>query len=135
MDLVFLDTNVLLRHLLADVAEQSERATATIEKIERRELRVRLADTVIFEAVFTLGRTYRQPREKIREALLALLELPGMVLPGKRMFRRAFDLYVDLNIPFADAYHAALMERLEISQVLSFDKDFDRVPGVGRIEP
>jgi predicted nucleic acid-binding protein len=135
VDLVFLDTNVLLRHLLGDIPEQSARATAMIERIERLELRARLADTVIFETVFTLSRTYRQPREKIREALVALLGLRGMVLPGKRIFRRAFDLYVDLNLPFADAYHAALMERLEIRQVVSFDKDFDRVPGLERIEP
>jgi predicted nucleic acid-binding protein len=49
--------------------------------------------------------------------------------------RRAFDFYVDLNMQFGDAYHAALTERLQLTQVLSFDRDFDRVAGLERIEP
>jgi hypothetical protein len=37
---------------------------------------------VIFETVFTLQRVYRQAA--IGDALLPLLELPGIMLPGKR---------------------------------------------------
>ena len=58
--LPFLDTNVLLRHLRADNAEHSPRATAYLERIEREELKVRTADTVIFETAFTLERTYHR---------------------------------------------------------------------------
>jgi predicted nucleic acid-binding protein len=124
-----------LRHLLGDHADHSPRATALIAKIEQGALRVRTADTVIFETVFTLERTYRQPKALIRDAVLALVELSGVELPGKRMLRRVFELYVDLNLPFADAYHAALMERHGLDQILSYDRDFDRIPGVKRIEP
>jgi predicted nucleic acid-binding protein len=131
----FLDTNILLRHLLGDHPQQSPRATSLIAMIERGEQRVITSELVVFEAVFTLARTYKQPPDRIREALLAILELPGIQLPGKRGLRRAFDLYVDLNQPFADAYHAAFMERLGIDQVLSFDRDFDRVLGIERLEP
>ena len=46
-----------------------------------------------------------------------------------------FDLYVDQNLPFADAYHAVLMERLKLVEIVSFDADFDRVPGIRRVEP
>jgi len=134
MDL-FLDTNVLLRHLLQDEPGQSARATAFLKRVERGELQVRLADTVIFEAVFTLQRQYRQPKDKIRNALLPLLELPGIVLPGKRRFRKVFDLYVERNLPFADAYHATLMEHLGLSEIATFDSDFDRIPGIRRVTP
>ncbi|HWU40992.1 MAG TPA: PIN domain-containing protein [Candidatus Acidoferrum sp.] len=64
-----------------------------------------------------------------------LLGLPGVSLPHKARFRRAFDLYVNLNIPFADAYHFTLMADLGLSTIYSFDEDFDRVPGVTRVEP
>ena len=47
----------------------------------------------------------------------------------------AFDLYVRLRLPFADAYYAALMQRRGIQEIISFDKDFDRIPGVTRREP
>src|SRR5450756_869514 len=110
MAVQFLDTNILLRHLLGDHPAQSPRATAYFRRIEDGELKARISDTVVFETVFTLQRHYRQPKAKIREALAPLIELPGIVLPGKTRFRRVFELYVDFNLPFADAYHAALME-------------------------
>jgi predicted nucleic acid-binding protein len=135
MALPFLDTNILLRHLLQDVPEQSTRASAYIRRIEQGAQRVRLADTVIFEAVFTLQRTYRVPRAEIAAALLPLIELPGVVLPGKRRFRTAFAHYVDRNIAFGDAYHAALMQSLRLVEIVTFDRELDRVPGITRLEP
>ncbi|MCC7352827.1 MAG: hypothetical protein IT330_03645, partial [Anaerolineae bacterium] len=67
MALPFLDTNVLLRHLLGDPPQLSSRATAFLARVERGEVRVCTADTVIFETVFTLQRYYRQPKVKIRD--------------------------------------------------------------------
>lgn len=131
----FLDTNVLLRHLLQDHPDQSPRATAFLGRIEAGEVKVRISDTIVFETVFTLQRYYKQSKADIRENLLPLIELPGIVLPGKRRSRTAFDLYVDLNLPFADAYHAALMQSLGLSEIISFDEDFDRTPGITRQEP
>ena len=54
--LPFLDANIILRHLLQDLPDQSPRATAFIRRIEAGELTVRTTDTVIFEAVFVLER-------------------------------------------------------------------------------
>lgn len=131
----FLDTNILLRHLLADHPEQSPKATAFLGRIERGELQVHTADTVIFETVFALQHHYGQPKASIQEALLPLIELPGIILPGKRRFRKVFTLYADLNLPFADAYHAVLMEHLRLDQIVTFDRDFNRIPGITRLEP
>jgi predicted nucleic acid-binding protein len=135
MALPFLDTNILLRHLLADEPDQSPRATAYLESIERGERRVRTADTVVFEAVYVLQKTYSVPRVEVRDKLLALVDLPGVVLPGKRRLHRVFNLYVDLNLSFADAYHAVLMDRLHLTEIITYDRGFDRVPGVLRQEP
>lgn len=131
----FLDTNILLRHLLQDDTEQSPRASAYLARIENGELRVRSADTVVFESVYVLQRVYQVPREEIRDKFLPLIELPGIELPGKRHLRRVFDLYVDTNISFADAYHAVLMKRLGISEIVTYDRGFDRIPGISRVEP
>ncbi|HWE63288.1 MAG TPA: PIN domain-containing protein [Chloroflexota bacterium] len=133
--LPFLDTNILLRHLLQDVPEQSSRASAYIRQVAQGTQKVRIAATVIFETVFTLQRSYHVPKQDIAAALLPLLELPGIVLPGKRLFRVAFEYYANLNISFADAYHAALMKQLKLTDVVTFDRDFNRVPGITRIEP
>ncbi len=135
MGLPFLDTNIFLRHLRQDHPEFSPRVTAYLERIERGEFKVRTADTVIFETVFTLERFYRQPKAAIRDAFLPLIELSGIVLPGKRRLRKVFDIYVDYNISFADAYHAVLMEQLRLKEIVSFDREFDKLPAIQRVEP
>ena len=66
---------------------------------------------------------------------LLLLELPGIVLPGKRGYRRVFELYVEANLPFADAYHAVLMEQLNLTEIVTFDTDFDHIEGITRTQP
>ena len=35
----------------------------------------------------------------------------------------------------ADAYYAALMERLKLTEIVTFDADFHWVPGITRVEP
>ncbi len=132
---VFIDANVFIRHLTQDHSDHSPKATAFLARIERGELRARSADTVIFETVFTLERYYRETKPVIRDALVSLIELPGILLPGKQRLRRAFELYADRNMSFGDASHVALMEQYGMSEIASFDRDFDRVPGITRVEP
>jgi len=135
MALPFVDTNVFLRHLRDDHPDFSPRATAYLARVERGELRVRISDTVVFETVYTLERFYKVPKHDIRSALLPLIALPGIVLPGKRWLDNVFSYYVDYNIPFADAYHAVQVERFQLAQIVSFDRDYDKIPGMQRVEP
>ena len=135
MALPFLDTNVFLRHLLHDHPEQSPRATAFFSRIEQGEIGVRTLETVIFETVFTLERRLRHSKSAVRDNVLPLLRLPGISLTRKAMFSEVFDLYVSLNISIVDAYHAVSMRRLGLTDIVTFDKDFDRIPGIRRIEP
>lgn len=130
----FLDTNIVIRHLTGDHPQHSPLATAIIGRIERGDLVARTSATVLFEAVFLLERTYRMARARIAAEVLDLLQMPGIVLPGKAMYQRVFDLYVNSRLGFADSYHVALMERLEITEIFSFDTDFDRVSGISRRE-
>src|SRR5918999_6323477 len=120
MTLMFLDTNILLHHFLQDDPDHSPKASAFLKRIEEGSVKVRTADTVIFETVFTLQKAYRQPKAAIRDALLPLIELSGIVLPSKRRFRKVFTLYVEQNLPFADAYHAVLMEQLHLTEIVTF---------------
>ena len=131
----FLDSNVILRHLLADHPIQSPKATNFLSKIENGEISVHISDTVVFEIVFTLERYYKKPKVAIKQALLPLLELPNIFLPGIARYQEAFDLYVGLNLPFADAFHAVLASRLASREIISYDKHYDRVSKIKRREP
>ena len=135
MPLPFLDSNILLCHFHGNHPEHSPKSTVLLDRIERGELEAQLSDMVIVETVFTLERSYKISKTQIRDAMLALLSLPGIVLPGKRRYARIFDLYVDPNLPFGDAYIVAEMEHFGATELYSFDKEFNRVPGITRLEP
>src|SRR5262245_12406273 len=133
--LPFLDTNILLRHFTNDHPDHSPRASALLADVEAGATRVRTADSVVFETVFTLQRTYRLPKQRFAELVLPILDLPGVELPGKQHLHTVFDYYARYNVSFIDAYHAVLMKRLKITEILSFDEDFDKLPGITRREP
>ncbi|MCL5961321.1 MAG: PIN domain-containing protein [Chloroflexi bacterium] len=133
--LFFLDTNIVLRHLLRDNEGKATRSKELLARLEQGEVKARTSDIVVAEVVFVLERTYRVPKEEIREHLLPIILFPGLVLPQKRLYLRVFELYVEKNVSFADAYNAALMEKLKITDVASYDFHFDRIEGIRRFEP
>lgn len=58
------------------------------------------------------------------------------MLPGKRSYHQVFELYIgERRLSFADCYHAVVVERYGLRGIVSFDRDFDRVPGLTREEP
>lgn len=137
MTLPFLDSNILLRHLTNDDPDRGQACFALIRALERGELSAWTSELVIAEVVFVLSNknTYNLPRETIRDLLLPLISLPGLKLPHKRLYARIFELYTTLSLDYIDAYHVALMEQRRSTEVLSYDKHFDRVEGIQRREP
>lgn len=135
MRVAFIDANVILRHLLGDHDEHSPRASVFLATVERGDERVYVSALVVSEIVFTLTRHYKRSKREVRDALVSILLLPGVSVDDEEHLLRAFDLYVDENLPFVDAYLASKMLAEGADGIVSFDKDFERVPGVRRIEP
>lgn len=131
----FLDTNVLLRYLTRDDEEKASRALALLTKVERGEEKVVTSAMVIFEAVFTLQKRYGVPRERIQASLGDIISLRGLDLPNKHLYAQALDLYASKNLSFADAFNAAYMQSRQVSEIYSWDTDFDRLEHLSRIEP
>ena len=107
----------------------------SIRKIEQGKIKARTTEAAIFETVYTLQKFYKIPKPVIRDGLLSLIELPGIVLPSQKRMRQTFDLFVDFNLPLADAYHVVVMRQLKLIEIVTFDKEFDRIPDITRLEP
>lgn len=71
----------------------------------------------------------------IRDPLYPLLLLPGLELPHRKTYLRALDFYAVYNVGLEDALMVAHMEREGETDLYSYDRDFDWVPGITRIEP
>jgi predicted nucleic acid-binding protein len=133
----FLDTNILLRYLTGDDEQKAAASFELLLRVERGEENVVTSDLVIFEAVFTLQspRSYGLSRQHIRELMEPVIALRGLRLPRKSLYARAFDLYCNSGVSFADAFNVSYMEARGIDEVYSYDTDFDRVEGIIRVEP
>ena len=133
----FLDANVLLRYVIRDDEEKAQRALALLRRVELGEERVETSLLVFFEVVFTLERTYNVPRAHIYGVLRPVLELSGLSLPGKLLLLETLDRFASSSrkLSFVDLYVALDAQSRGITEIYSWDKDFDRIEGVTRIEP
>ena len=132
-----MDTNVILRFLTSDDAERNARATKLFERVEKGELKVVVPILVIAEAVYVLSspRLYNRSRPEIFGMLSRLLKVPGFKVKSRRTVMKALQLYLTTSLDFEDAYLAVTMLQAGPREIYSFDRDFDKVAGIKRIEP
>lgn len=135
MPLRFLDTNILLRYLTRDDERKAKAALHLLQRIERGEERVITTQAVIFETVFTLQRFYKVPRAEIRDLVLPIVMLRGVQISNKPLYAQAFDLYVAQNISLPDAWNGVFMRARGLTEIYSWDTDFDAMAWLTRIEP
>lgn len=133
----FLDTNILLQHLVREDEQKSVACRELLLRLERGEETAVANDIVIFELVYILQsrRHYGIARSRIRQLVEPLIGLRGLRLPRKSLYARAFDLYCNSSVSFADAFNVSYMEARGIDEVYSYDTDSDRVEGIIRVEP
>jgi predicted nucleic-acid-binding protein len=127
----FVDTNVLVRHLTGDPAEQAARATAFLAAADE----LLLADLVVAELVYVLESFYEQPRERVAELVRAVIGFPAVRVVDEPVLLRALEVYELDRLDFAEAYRAACAEATGVGRVVSFDRALDRLSSVERVEP
>lgn len=135
----FVDTNIFIRYLTQDDPQKAETCFRLFERAKRNEVELTTSESVIAEVVFILSskRLYNLSRQDIRIRLYPIFSLSGLKVPFRKQILRALDLYLLNNIDFEDALSIAIMERQAISEIYSYDEDFDRIQGsaIQRILP
>jgi len=135
----FLDTNVILRYLIRDDDAKAQACYELFRRAQKGEEELTTCEAIVAEAVYVLSSPrlpYRLNHEEIRARLLPILTLRGLKLPHKRVCLRALDLHASsASLDFEDALAVAHMEQRGITEIVSYDRDFDRVAGVRRTEP
>lgn len=128
---MFIDTNILVRHLTGDPADLAARSTKFLET-ERNLL---LTDLVVAETLYVLESFYEAPRVQIAEAIRSLIAFDSIVTVDPALLLRAIEVYEIDRLDFAEAYLVACAESADVGRVASFDRAIDRVKSVKRVEP
>jgi predicted nucleic acid-binding protein len=136
---VMLDVNPIIRLLTQDHPDQSARARVLFERAGRGEFVLHVTEGVVVDVVYILAspRLYNLPRTEIAGRLERFFTLKGLRIPQKRTYQRALELWVTTPQvkDFTDTLLVAQMERLKVTTIASFDRDFDRFPQITRLEP
>lgn len=121
-----IDTNIILRHLLQDIPEQSETATAIINDIEDEKITGLVSILVINELIWILENYYSLKRNIFIPKLIKLLQLNHLKIieAKKEQIAQVLEKMRKKKIDFTDFY---LKEVRQDIPILSFDKDFKRL--------
>jgi uncharacterized protein len=135
----FVDANIFLRHLTGDDPKKAQACFELFQKAQRKEIVVTTSEAVIAEVVYVLEsgkQIYNLTREEIRRRLYPLLSLPGLKLTHRKAYLRALDLYVNYPaLDFEDTLSITQMERQQLAELYSYDRGFDRITSIKRLEP
>lgn len=125
-----LDTNVLVRWLVADDPAQTDRVHQlfTVARDTRETLFV--PDSVMLELEWVLRSRYEFDKTAVVQACTALLETQELEFQGEPALERALYLYRQGTAEFADCLHAGQCESAEKLPLLTFDVKAARLPNV-----
>ncbi|MCK5797386.1 MAG: type II toxin-antitoxin system VapC family toxin [Deltaproteobacteria bacterium] len=117
-----LDTNVLIRYLVEDDADQAARAAALIEKAVQQGEKLFVASIVLCEVVWVLSVAYHRPRSDIVRTLGAILLTAQFVIQDLDLAHRALASYAQGPADFADYLVAEQALRAGCETLATFDK-------------
>lgn len=124
------NTNVLLRFLTQDDAEQGRLARSLMLETLTEKRPGFVSAVVICETAWVLARFYGLSQPETRDALRPLLGAPQLVFGDEPALRIAFDQDADL----ADAIIHEIGRGAGCSETVTFNRRFARLPGVRLLE-
>ena len=117
-----LDTNVLVRWLTDDDANQSAVVASLLEATAKNDARLFVPITVILEIEWVLRSRYRFDKPSVTAALDALMGVTELEFQTQPALEQALWLYKQTGYPdFADCLHVALVSQAGQRPFLTFE--------------
>jgi predicted nucleic acid-binding protein len=132
---LFCDTNILVRLLTNQPLERAEAVHAALDVAARTPLILVLPDVVVAELAYVLTEVYRLSVADAADRIGMILDLAAIEVVDESLLRDTLSIWRAGRLDFTDAYLAALGRGTREAGVLSFDRDFDRVADLFRVDP
>lgn len=131
---LLLDTNILLRFITGEPADQAKEVAGLVAAAEAGKMRLAVLPMVLAEAVFVLTGFYEHPRSKVAEVLSHLISSPGFQNDEPERMLHALRLFGAGKLDFVDCYLAAASIR-EGRTLVSFDRDLAKLHAISVQKP
>ena len=123
-----LDTNVLVRYLVADDKKQFQSAQVLIESADEEDP-LFLSLSVVVELEWVLRSLYSFDKATLITTFNQLLGTRELVFQDEDVVEVAMSLYTDNNSDFADCLHIATAYIYDYAPMNTFDRKAARVSG------
>jgi len=124
-----IDTNVLVRLLIEDDAEQTRRAQRLVLRAAERGETVVVSLLVLIETEWVLRSRYELEREAVHRSLRSLLETRELEFEDEAAVEEALFNYLEGPSGFGDCLIASHNRRLGCTATATFDAKAARTPG------
>ena len=116
-----LDTNIILRYLLNDDEEQSNKSLKIIENNE-----IFIPNEVIVEVIYVLSKTYKFSKTDVNDIVTSLLNEENIIFQNKDIIKVTMSTYVAENLDVIDCmlYAYKICENYDIE---TFDKKLNKL--------
>jgi predicted nucleic-acid-binding protein len=125
-----IDTNVLVRLLVEDHAEQTRRARRLVEAAAEAGEPVVVSLLVLVETEWVLRSRYELGKYDVQNGFRRLLEVPSFRFEGEAAVEEALYLWNESACGFADCLIAAHHRRMGCRATATFDRAAMRLPGL-----
>jgi predicted nucleic acid-binding protein len=132
---IFIDTNIFLRYLTKDDPSKYEKCRGIFAKAMEGQIALVTSAMVIAELIWTLLSYYKVPKSDVIAKVSIIVSTESLYVPERDMIADALMLYARKNIDYIDAYNAVFMRQQGLSDIYSYDQDFDAIEGIQRKEP
>ena len=129
-----LDTNILVRWLVADDADQLVKAENLFRTAETNREVLFVPVTVALELEWLLRSAYGYERDAIQQAFNALLECVEIEFQLESSIENALHQYRAVNVDFADCLHVGLSSAASRGPLYTFDLKAARLPGTALVK-
>lgn len=131
--IAYVDTNVLVRFIVGEPPDLFEKSVTLMKAVEEGDVTLRVDEIIAAEVVWVLKSVYKFTPQEIGAAFLEILSQDGIQVPD--VIISALALFGSQGVSFGDALLAARMQQSGVMRVFSFDRHFDRIASVERLEP
>lgn len=127
--MIGIDTNVLVRFLVADDERQFEKARRLIRHEAAGGDAVLISQLVLLECEWVLRSRYSLAKQAILGAFSGLLDSTEVRIEDEAIVEEALYVWKDSGADFADCLIAAKYRALGCSSTISFDARAAKLPG------
>mgnify|MGYP001605045647 CR=1 FL=1 len=124
--MVFVDTNVFLRFLLADNNKQSREARYLFEQASEGKTIVFTSVIVFFEIYWLFKSLFKKNKEELCLILKKLLKMRFVIFAEREIFEKAINIYQETNLDLEDSYNLAYARSNNATGFKTFDKILSR---------